>query len=97
MNDAGMRWFCGATLTVFLLVVLLRAGLVLAEPEKRINNTDELQMVLATADRFLGVPYVHSAWPAGPLQFAMLPVMATDVAVHRHGAPMPEALARYTL
>lgn len=90
-----MRRFWGVFLTGLLLVMLFRAGLVLAEPEKRINNTDELQMVLATADRFLGVPYVHSAWPGGPLQFAMLPVMAADAAFQRHGAPMPEALARY--
>lgn len=82
-------------LGLLALLTAIRACCVLSEPEKRINNTDELQMVLATADRFLGVPYVHSAWPAGPLQVTMLPVMAADAALHRQGQAMPEALARY--
>ncbi|MBS0631874.1 MAG: glycosyltransferase family 39 protein [Verrucomicrobia bacterium] len=90
-----MKRTAGVLIAGLIGLVLFRAVLVMAEPEKRINNTDELQMVLATADRFLGVPYVHSAWPGGPLQFAMLPVMGADMALHRQGQPVPDAVAKY--
>lgn len=75
----------------YLLIVLTvavfatRLPTIIGQSKYYIHNTDELSMTLATADRFLGVPYIHSAWPAGTLQMATLPAIAADFALGADG------------
>jgi hypothetical protein len=57
--------------------------------------TDELALLFATMDRFLGVPSNVLIWPAGPIQMLSVPVFLADFVVASHLRPSPSSYLVY--
>lgn len=64
-----------AVVACFIILFVLRLPGALSAHSHVLFNTDEYEMTLSAADRFLGVPSVSLAWPGGTLQLISVPAI----------------------
>ena len=64
-----------AVAACFIILFVLRLPGALSAHSHVLFNTDEYEMTLSAADRFLGVPSVGLAWPGGTLQLISVPAI----------------------
>jgi hypothetical protein len=84
------------------LTILLAIGIALTRwayapqaLDRKIRNSDELEMVLSTLDRYAGVPPTSLNWPGTVQQMAFVPVVAADYLISSGLRLSPRSFVEY--